>query len=165
MEKTKDIKELSVCFSGHRLVPQEKRTELKQVLRAEIVKAYSRGVRNFYCGMALGFDTLAATAALSLQCELPDLRVTAVVPFRGQADRWTEKDRELYEDILANVDGTVVLSGYYYDGCLLRRNDYMLERSTGVIAYFDGQPKGGTYYTCRKAKAYGLDVANLYGSV
>ena len=83
----------------------------------------------------------------------------------GQADRWTEKDRELYEDILANVDGTVVLSGYYYDGCLLKRNDYMLERSTGVIAYFDGQPKGGTYYTCKKAKLHGLDVTNLYGSV
>ena len=165
MEKTKDIKAQSVCFSGHRLIPQGKRKDLKQVLRTEIAKAYARGVRNFYCGMALGFDTLAATAALSLQCELPDLRVTAVVPFRGQADRWTEKDRELYEDILANVDEVVVLSGYYHDGCLLRRNDYMLERSGGVIAYFDGQSKGGTYYTCKKARSQGLDITNLYGSV
>ena len=51
MEKTKDIKAQSVCFSGHRLVPQDKRKALKRELRAEIVKAYSRGVRKFYCGM------------------------------------------------------------------------------------------------------------------
>lgn len=165
MEKTKDNKAQSVCFSGHRLIPQGKRTELKQELRTEIAKAYARGVRNFYCGMALGFDTLAATAALSLQCELPGMRVIAVIPFQGQADRWTEADRELYEDILANVDETVVLSRRYYDGCLLRRNDYMLERSGGVIAYFDGQPKGGTYYTCKMARSHGLDVTNLYDSV
>ena len=165
MEKTRDIKAQSVCFSEHRLVPKDEREKLKRELRAEITKAYSRGVRNFYCGMALGFDTLAATAALSLQCELPDMRITAVVPFQGQSDRWTENDRELYEDILANVDEVVVLSRNYYDGCLLRRNDYMLKLSSGVIAYFDGQPKGGTYYTCKKAKSYGLDVINLYDSV
>lgn len=165
MEKTRDIKAQSVCFSGHRLVPKDEREKLKRELRAEITKAYSRGVRNFYCGMALGFDTLAATAALSLQCELPDMRITAVVPFQGQSDRWTENDRELYEDILTNVDEVVVLSRNYYDGCLLRRNDYMLKLSGGVIAYFDGQPKGGTYYTCKKAKSYGLDVINLYDSV
>ena len=165
MEKTRNIKAQSVCFSGHRLVPKDEREKLKRELRAEITKAYSRGVRNFYCGMALGFDTLAATAALSLQCELPDMRITAVVPFQGQSDRWTENDRELYEDILANVDEVVVLSRNYYDGCLLRRNDYMLKLSGGVIAYFDGQPKGGTYYTCKKAKSCGLDVINLYDSV
>ena len=38
------------------------------------------------CGMAMGFDLLAAEAALSLQCELKDLQVIAVVPFRGQSD-------------------------------------------------------------------------------
>lgn len=165
MEKTRDNKAQSVCFSGHRLIQQGKRKALKQELRTEIAKAYARGVRNFYCGMALGFDTLAATAALSLQCELPGMRVIAVIPFQGQADRWMEADRELYEDILANVDETVVLSRRYYDGCLLRRNDYMLERSGGVIAYFDGQPKGGTYYTCKKARSHGLDVTNLYDRV
>lgn len=165
MEKTREIKAQSVCFSGHRLIPQGKRKGLKRELRAEIARAYSRGVRNFYCGMALGFDTLAVAAALSLQCELPGMKIIAVVPFKGQADRWMEEDRELYEDIIANVDEVVVLSGHYSEGCLLRRNDYMLEHSDGVIAYFDGHPKGGTYYTCKKAKAYGLEVVNLYDRI
>ncbi len=67
---TKYDKAVSVCFSGHRSVPFAKRRELKQCLKSEIAKAYADGYRYFYCGMAMGFDLLAAEAALSLQCEL-----------------------------------------------------------------------------------------------
>ena len=62
---TKYDKAVSVCFSGHRSVPFAKRRELKQCLKSEIAKAYADGYRYFYCGMAMGFDLLAAEAALS----------------------------------------------------------------------------------------------------
>lgn len=56
----------------------------------------------------------------------------------------------------------ILLSKHYFNGCLLRRNDYMLSHSCGLIAFFDGKPKGGTFYTCRKAKSMGMDIINLY---
>ena len=31
-----------------------------------------------------------------------------------------------------------------------------------VIAYFDGKPKGGTAYTCRKAREKRMPVVNVY---
>ena len=34
-----------------------------------------------------------------------------------------------------------------------------------LIAYFDGNPKGGTFYTVREAKRQGLDIVNLHNSV
>lgn len=34
----------------------------------------------------------------------------------------------------------------YYNGCLLKRNDYMLAHASGIIAYYDGKPKGGTFF-------------------
>ena len=74
--------------------------------------------RYFYCGMAMGFDLLAAEAALSLQCELKDLQVIAVVPFRGQSDRWGKEEQAKYDAILRIVDDVVVLSEQYYNGCL-----------------------------------------------
>ena len=40
--------------------------------------------------------------------------------------------------------------------------DYMLAHASGIIAYYDGKPKGGTFYTCRKARLKGLDIINLY---
>ena len=124
---TKYDKAVSVCFSGHRSVPFAKRRELKQCLKSEIAKAYADGYRYFYCGMAMGFDLLAAEAALSLQCELKDLQVIAVVPFRGQSDRWSKEEQAKYD--------------------------------------FDGNPKGGTFYTVREAKRQGLDIVNLHNSV
>ena len=37
------------------------------------------GITNFYCGMALGFDMLAAEEVISLKVELPNLKLVAVI--------------------------------------------------------------------------------------
>ena len=84
---------------------------------------------------------------------------------RGQSDRWSKEEQAKYDAILRIVDEMVVLSKQYYNGCLLRRNDYMVNRSSRLIAYFNGNPKGGTFYTVREAKRQGLDIVNLYQSV
>ncbi len=83
--------------------------------------------------------------SFSLKEELLHVRLVAVVPFRGQSNRWSAIEQRRYRLLLAQADKVVVLSEHYYQGCLLRRNDYMLAHSCGVIAYFDGKPKGGTY--------------------
>lgn len=165
MTQTKYDKKVSVCFSGHRNVPSDKWKELKQRLKVEIAKAYADGYRCFYCGMAMGFDLLAAEAALSLQSELRDLQVIAVVPCRGQADRWSKEVQAEYNAVLRIVDDVVVLSERYYHGCLLKRNDYMINHSSRLIAYHDGTNRGGTFYTVKKAGQNGLEVVNLYNSV
>ena len=120
------------------------------------------GIRNYYCGMAIGFDMLAAEVVLSLKSELPQLKLIAVIPFKGQSVRWNYKEQAKYNAILAQCDDSILLSKTYYNGCLLRRNDYMLAHSCGLVAFFDGKPKGGTFYTCRKAKASGMDIINLF---
>lgn len=97
--------------------------------------------------------------------ELKDLHLVAVVPFRGQTDRWSEEVRAKYNAILRIVDDVVVLSERYYNGCLLKRNDYMVNHSSRLIAYHDGTDKGGTFYTVKKAGQNGLEVVNLYNSV
>ena len=165
MIKLKYDKVVSVCFSGHRNIPFAWRSDLKQRLKSEITKAYADGFRCFYCGMAMGFDLLAAEAALSLQSELRDLQVIAVVPFRGQSDRWSKEAQAKYDAILRIVDDVVVLSERYFNGCLLKRNDYMVNHSSRLIAYYDGLNKGGTFYTVKKAGQNGLEVVNLHNSV
>ena len=103
----------------------------------------------FYCGMALGFDMMAAEVVLSLKDKFPDIQLIAVVPFSGQSNRWTSSEQERYHRILAKTDKVVTLSENYFRGCLFRRNDYMLSHSCGVIAYYDAS-QGGTFYTSGK---------------
>ena len=50
----------SVTFTGHRYIPQSKRNDLCAKLKKAIMENHSKGVRNFLCGMAVGFDLLAA---------------------------------------------------------------------------------------------------------
>lgn len=163
--KTKvDLKAQSVAFTGHRAIPVPMQTEVSKRIKMAVSSAYSSGNRRFLCGMAIGFDSMAAEMVLSLKEDLSDIRLVAVVPFSGQACRWSAIERKRYHQLMRQADEVVVLSVDYYPGCLLRRNDYLLEHSHQVIAYFDGQPKGGTYYTCKKAKRYGIGVENLFGA-
>lgn len=136
--------------------------EYGEQVRGKIRLLFSLGFRKFVSGMALGFDMLAAEEVIKLKEELKGVKLVAVIPYRGQSGRWTPYQRERYQRILNEVDEEIVLSEGYYNGCLLKRNDYMLAHASGIIAYYDGKPKGGTFYTCRKARLKGLDIINLY---
>lgn len=164
MVQSKYDKSLSACFSGHRIIPYFHLKRLEPQLRTAIISVYADGFRNFFCGMAMGYDLLAAETVLSLQSELPDLRLIAVIPYRGQTERWSDAMKSRHDDILRNANDTVILSEHYYQGCLLRRNDYMVVHSSRLIAWYNGNPKGGTFYTCRITEANGLTIINLYDS-
>lgn len=155
-------KEQSVTFTGHRFIPYGKLSILKVALKSIILELYAKGYNNYYCGMAMGFDLLSAEVILSLKTEYKELRLIAVVPYRNQDERFSFADKRRYRSILNRADETIILREDYCQGCLLRRNDYMLAHSNQVIAYFDGENKGGTFYTCRNAQAEGMPVINLF---
>ena len=149
MDKTKYIKANSVAFSGHRTIAEDRKDEIRKKLRGKIRLLYAMGITE---------------EVISLKVELPNLKLIAVIPYDGQNERWSAREQDRYWDILDKADDAILLSKYYFNGCLLRRNDYMLSHSCGLIAFFDGKPKGGTFYTCRKAKSMGMDIINLYKS-
>ena len=112
--------------------------------------------------MAVGFDMLAAEAVLELKEQLHDISLSAVVPYRNQSERFAPSARKKYNAILEKADDVTVLSEDYYTRCFHERNDYMVQHSSLLIAYFDGTSKGGTLYTCNKATSKGMPVNNLY---
>ena len=152
----------TAAFTGHRFIRYNDRQRLKTELERVITSCYLSGIRHFLCGMALGFDMLAAETLLAMKAQHPDIRLTAVIPFRGQPCKFNPADKERYQSILGKADNVVCLSETYFDGCFLRRNDYMLNRASHIIAYYNGEPKGGTFYTCRRAERMGLEITNLY---
>lgn len=152
----------TMAFTGHRSIAPSKAGQIRQNVRKQIKDLYIKGIRFYLCGMALGFDMLAAEEVLALKETLPSLKLLAVVPFTNQSNRWNHRDQERYRKILESADETIVLSDVYFSGCYLARNDYMISHSAGVVAYFDGTPKGGTFYTIRKARAKGKNILNLF---
>ena len=152
----------SCTFTGHRDIEFSKIRPLKVALRDAILQCYNEGVTNFICGMALGFDMMAAEIVLNLRDECPDITLTAVVPFDGQEDRWRPSEQHRYDSILDEADQVIILSERYFKGCEMKRNAFMANGSCRVIAYFNGEPHGGTYYTFKSANEAGQQVVNLY---
>ena len=139
----------AAAFTGHRFIRYSDRQRLKTNLEGAITACYHSGIRHFLCGMAAGFDMLAAETLLAMKADYSDIKFNSA-------------DKERYRSILGKADDMVCLSETYFDGCFLRRNDYMLERASPIIAYYNGEPKGGTFYTCRRAKRMNLEITNLY---
>ena len=155
-------KSKSLACTGHRTVPVERQYGRSARLVEAVSVACQSGITCFFSGMAMGFDLMAAETILSLKGKYPEIRLIAVVPFRRQSCRWPSMEKERYQNIISRADQVIVLSEHYFHGCLLRRNDFMLEHSCGVIAFYDGKPYGGTFYTCREARKRCMDIINLY---
>lgn len=89
----------SAAFTGHRHIPHVKYSQIKGRLKVAIYNAYLQGVRNFRCGMAVGFDMLAAEAVLELKEQLHDISLSAILPYRNQSERFAPSAREKYNAI------------------------------------------------------------------
>lgn len=154
----------SVAFTGHRpeRIRQSSMLYFYMDIVSQVRRLYSLGYRNFLSGMAEGFDLLAAQAVASLKTEYTDIRLIAVVPFRRQANRYRQENKSLYDRIMKTADETVILREDYCKDCFHRRNDYLIDNSEIVLAYWDKQPYGGTYYTVGNARMMNRTVINLY---
>ena len=132
--------------------------ELKAVLKQEIQKLVEAGVTDFYTGMAEGTDTWAALIVLELRKTNPALKLHCVVPFRGQADKWTASARRLYKRILRRADAVTYISEDHHDGCMMERNRYMVEHAAYLLAVYNGEWRGGTAATVRYARKMGREI-------
>lgn len=137
-------------FTGHRYLPADEKAHIQQRIADAVVTAYNDGYRRFICGCALGFDTLAALQVLQLKKKYPDMILSLAIPCETQADRWHDKDREIYRRILEQADEKTVLSPCYFQGVMLTRNRYMADRSSLCICYLYHM-RGGTASTVRYA--------------
>ena len=162
MDKLFLNKSQSVAFTGHRNIYGSKRQELRAAVDNALIELYQSGYRNFINGMAMGFDLLAASAVIALKRRFSDVKLIAVVPYRNQSEKFSEYEQKRYQYALQNADEVIVLREKYSNGCLLRRNDYMLAHASGLIAFYDGKPKGGTFYTICRASESSMPIINLF---
>ena len=105
--------------------------------------------------VTLGFDTLAQTILQNLREEFPYIRIVMAVPCPEQDKTWSDADRRLYRYLLETADHRILIAREYSRECMLRRNRFMVSRSSACIAYHT-HAGGGTDYTVRYAKASGV---------
>lgn len=153
------------CFTGHRpeKLPwgdQESHPHcvaLKESMAAQLEEMYQKGYRHFLCGMARGADFYFAEAVLALQAAHPDVTLEAALPCAGQAKKWSSDDRHRWTQLVHQCDTHTLLQEHYDRHCMLRRDRYMVDQSSAILAVFNGT-RGGTQYTLNYAMDRRLDI-------
>ena len=161
-------RETTCSFTGHRPEKLPWRGDerdprclaLKERLAAAVEDAYDRGMRHFLCGMARGADFYFCDAVLELRERRSGVTLEAVIPCEEQAARWSERERERWFSLVERCDGETMLQHHYDKGCMLRRNRYLVDHSSMLIAVYDGM-LGGTMYTLSYAMKRGLETVIL----
>lgn len=151
----------SCAFTGHRKIVPEHYNALVDLLFRGISYVYSEGVRDFYIGGAVGFDTIAAQQVLRFRINHPDVKIHLVLPCMNQSERWSERQRDMYEYILSSADTVEILYENYVDGCMRDRNRRLVDYADVLIAYV-GKGGSGSAQTRRMAEEKGITIYNLY---
>jgi len=128
--------------------------ELRAFARSWVEALRPRGV---ITGMALGWDTALAEAAIEI-----GLPFVAAIPFIGQESRWPTGSKQIYRALLARAARVkVVCPGGYSAEAMQRRNVWMCEKAELTLALWNNEP-GGTANYIHYALARGRDVVNVW---
>ena len=88
------------------------------------------------------------------------MTVEAAIPCPTQADTWPTALRQRHAALIAACDFETLVSERYSSTCMQRRDRYMVDHASLLIAAFDGSA-GGTRYTVEYAMRRGLDIVDL----
>ena len=162
------VREYTCCFTGHRPLrlpwgmneTDPRCIDLKERLRTTLEETYNNGYRHFICCMAIGCDMYFAEAVLDLRSKYSDLTLEAAVPCDSQSDKWNRKQKETYFSLLSACDIVTYVSHMYSPDCMMKRNQYMIDRSSLLIACFNGR-SSGTMNTILYAERAGVNTVIL----
>ena len=149
------------CFTGHRPSKLDySEGEIKPLLETAIYNAISDGYVTFITGMAEGVDIWAAEIVLEKKKHNTALHLICAIPHPGFENKRSEYEKERYMRILQDADYTMTVSDHYFRACYQRRNEFMVDHSSLVIAVWNGAPSG-TQNTINYAKKRGVKAINI----
>lgn len=144
------------CFTGHR---PEKLVRSKDDTFAALSKAVNdaieRGYTVFITGVARGVDLWAAQIVMEIKKSNPVIKLVSALPFDSY-----HADDPSYEEIIESSDDVPVICGKRSRWSYNYRDKWMVDRSSLIIAVYDGK-RGGTRNTVRYAEKNGKEVMYL----
>lgn len=143
----------TVSFSGHRVL--DKNFDKSKIENA-VKRCIHQGYDTFLTGMAIGFDTECFRILLELKKSY-NIKIISCIPCINQSERFNSKQKEEYEFLLSNADEKIFISNEYSLGCMQKRNKFMVNYSTVLIAYLRREGTG-TSSTVKYAIKKGIKI-------
>ena len=159
-----DKKNITCCFTGPRphkfsFLDNERHPNcvlLKSRLRALIIESIEKGFSHFICGGAIGFDTWAAIEIIKLKKNYNHILLELAIPCPHHNSSWSLKDKLIFEHTKKHADIVNYVSNAYFKACMHVRNQYMVNKSSLLIAVFAND--GGTGSTIKYAQKKNIEI-------
>lgn len=157
---------MTVAFTGHRQINGVYAPDgpWKQVLIIAMqtinILHHKYNHTDFIAGGALGFDTMAACAILSLKNVGVPIRLILALPFEGFDSKWTHKSKVLFESTINSADEVhYVCDPGYAPWKMNKRNEWMVDRAKTMVALLNPDiQKGGTINCLKYATKLGKSI-------
>jgi uncharacterized phage-like protein YoqJ len=150
---------MKIAFTGHR--PKDLplnseswiRVALENAVDVQIRKAKEKGeIVEFFTGMAIGVDQIAAEICIKKRKKGEPVKVHAAIPFKGQQWKWSQQAQRQYNELLSLCDEVHVVCEKSSVVAFHKRNEYMVNNSEKVVAVWTGKETGGTASCIEYAK-------------
>lgn len=154
----------TLCFTGHRNLPKgDTLDKLKVNIENELNIAINDGYNTFLNGMCQGFDLLVLEILVNkILPNNQNIKIVAVVPYKDQSLSFDVKTQVFYNYLINKSTDIVILSEKYSKNCYRKRNEYLVENSSKIIAFYNGSKRSGTQMTLNLARKNELEIKNLY---
>ena len=149
----------AVCFTGHRNFPIMETGKIIHAVECLILQGYNR----FYSGGAYGFDLAAAQSVIYLKRKYPQTELFLILPCEKekQTHGWSERNKKLYEYVLAEADHVSVLQEEAF--CMQKRNQALVDAASCCLCWYQPvRERSGTGQTVRMAERKQIQILNLY---
>ena len=147
-----------IAGTGHRPIDYSEEERLILMELAEMAISEFQPTK-IISGMALGWDTAIAEVAIR-----EGIPLLAAIPFEGQESRWREENIVTYRGILNKASEVVIVcEGGFSRKAMQLRNEYMVDNSDLLIAWYDSSRRGsGTGNCIRYANSVGREWKNYW---
>lgn len=147
------IKEKTCAVTGHRDIPKNFD---KKNLEEKLLKITDFGIDTFLIGMAVGFDTLCFKILEKIRLK-KTIRIIACIPCISQSERFSLRDKKIYDESIESADEKILISKEYTPYCMQKRNMFMVDNSSILLCYLR-KDKGGTVNTLKYAEKKGTTI-------
>jgi uncharacterized phage-like protein YoqJ len=139
---------------------------VKAAITEEVKTLYSKDVKLFYVGCAVGIDTWAAEIVLELrkQADYSGIELFCAMPFPGHAERFTAGQKRRYERILSQCTYKEVIGREHSPVSYKRLNYFMVDKSQYLIAVYDQDKseRSGLVQTVNYAVKKNLQITYIH---
>ncbi|WP_246942037.1 DUF1273 domain-containing protein [Bacillus pinisoli] len=126
---------------------------IKKAIRKRLIPLIEEGLEWVIISGQLGTELWAAEVVIELKKEYP-VQLGILTPHLQQEEKWNEGNKEQYEWILSRADfiDSITKRPYENPGQLKVKNQYIVQKTDGLLAFYDDEKKGSPFFMVQEAQ-------------